>query len=44
MAGAGWNPLTIITKRSILDVAAAVDPPLLLIRMDMLVFQKILRT
>ena len=24
----GWNPLTIITKRSILDVAAALDPPL----------------
>ena len=27
----GWNPLTIITKRSILDVAAALDPALLLI-------------
>ena len=26
----GWKPLTIITKRSILDVAAALDPPLLL--------------
>ena len=25
----GFQPLTIITKRSILDVAAAVDPPLL---------------
>ena len=24
----GWKPLTIITKRSILDVAAALDPPL----------------
>ena len=24
----GWNPLTIITKRSILDVAATLDPPL----------------
>ena len=24
----GWRPLTIITKRSILDVAAALDPPL----------------
>ena len=24
----GWNPLTIITKHSILDVAAALDPPL----------------
>ena len=26
----GWKPLTIITKRSILDVAAVLDPPLLL--------------
>ena len=25
----GWKPLTIITKRSILDVAAALDPPLI---------------
>ena len=25
---ARWKPLTIITKRSILDVAAALDPPL----------------
>ena len=24
----GWKPLTIITKRSIMDVAAALDPPL----------------
>ena len=24
----GWKPLTIITKRSILDVAAILDPPL----------------
>ena len=24
----GWKPLTIITQRSILDVAAALDPPL----------------
>ena len=24
----GWKPLTIITKHSILDVAAALDPPL----------------
>ena len=24
----GWKPLIIITKRSILDVAAALDPPL----------------
>ena len=25
----GWKPLTIITKYSILDVAAALDPPLI---------------
>ena len=25
-----WKPLTIITKRSILDVAAVLDPPLIL--------------
>ena len=24
----GWKPLTIITKRPILDVVAALDPPL----------------
>ena len=24
----GWKPLTIVTKRSILDVAAVLDPPL----------------
>ena len=24
----GWKPLTIITKNSILDVAAVLDPPL----------------
>ena len=24
----GWKPLTILTKSSILDVAAALDPPL----------------
>ena len=24
----GWKPLTIITKHSILDAAAALDPPL----------------
>ena len=24
----GWKPLTIITNRSILDVVAALDPPL----------------
>ena len=27
----GWKPLTIITKHSILDVAAALDPPLLIL-------------
>ena len=27
----GFQPLTIITKRSILDVAAALDPPLPLV-------------
>ena len=27
----GWNPLTITTKRSILDVAAALDPPLIIV-------------
>ena len=26
----GWKPLTIITKHSILDAAAALDPPLIL--------------
>ena len=26
----GWKPLTIITKRSILDIAAVLDPPLIL--------------
>ena len=26
----GWKPLTIITKYSILDVAAALDPPLII--------------
>ena len=25
----GWKPLTIITKRSILDISAALDPPLM---------------
>ena len=29
----GFQPLTIITKRSILDVAAALDPPLLLMQL-----------
>ena len=27
----GWKPLTIITKRSILDVAQVLDPPLKLV-------------
>ena len=27
----GFKPLTIITKRSILDVAVALDPPLILV-------------
>ena len=27
----GFQPLTIITKRSILDVAAALDPPLIVL-------------
>ena len=27
----GWKPLTIITKHSILDTAAALDPPLIYI-------------
>ena len=25
----GWKPLTIITKHSILDISAALDPPLI---------------
>ena len=28
----GWKPLTIMTKRSILDVPAALDPPLIVTR------------
>ena len=28
----GWKPLTIITKRSILDAAATLDPPLLFLK------------
>ena len=27
----GWKPLTIITKRSVLDVAAVLDPRLLIL-------------
>ena len=30
----GFQPLTIITKRSILDVAAVLDPPLLKLRLE----------
>ena len=30
----GFQPLTIITKRSILDVAAVLDPPLIFIASD----------
>ena len=30
----GWKPLTIITKRSILDVAATLDPPLNMLIMN----------
>ena len=30
----GFQPLTIITKRSILDVAAALDPPLCMAVID----------
>ena len=26
----GWKPITVITKRSFLDIAAALDPPLML--------------
>ena len=26
-----WKPLTIVTKRSIVDVAAALDPPLIML-------------
>ena len=33
----GWKPLTIITKRSILDVAAALDPPLVLYTDDYII-------
>ena len=38
----GWKPLTIITKHSILDVAAVLDPPLnvLMLRLLSDSFQK----
>ena len=32
----GYQPLTIITKRSILDVAAVLDPPLVVIKYNKL--------
>ena len=32
----GWKPLTIITKRSILDVAAALDPPMIHYTLNMM--------
>ena len=31
----GWKPLTIITKRSILGTAAALDPPLKVNKIEM---------
>ena len=34
----GWKPLTIIAKRSILDVAAVLDPPVTILS-DFLIFQ-----
>ena len=30
----GFQPLTIITKRSILDVAAVLDPPLVMLKLE----------
>ena len=32
----GWKPLTIITKRSILDLAAVLDPPLFFVTLKIL--------
>ena len=34
----GWKPLTIITKSSMLDVAAVIDPPLHFNRLVLFVF------
>ena len=34
----GWRPLTIITKYSILDVAAALDPSLMIISLTRVMF------
>ena len=36
----GFQPLTIITKRSILDVAAVLDPPLIFIASDHALFHQ----
>ena len=33
----GFQPLTIITKRSILDVAAVLDPPLMELKLVLLI-------
>ena len=33
----GFQPLTIITKRSILDVAAVLDPPLIFVKMSLII-------
>ena len=30
----GWKPLTVITERTILDVAAVLDPPVEMMRRD----------
>ena len=37
---AAWKPLTIITKRSILDVAAVLDPPLMIIYFNLFTIYK----
>ena len=34
-----WKPLTIITKRSILNVAAVLDPPLLFMEISLLIWK-----
>ena len=36
----GFQPLTIITKRSILDVAAVLDPPLMIIYFNLFTLYK----
>ena len=35
-----WKPLTIITKRTILDVAAVLDPPLMIIYFNLFTLYK----